>query len=205
MLAVKCDVTDTAQIEQFVQATVDKFQQLDIVITNAGGPPAGIFANTSYEDYEKAFRLTLMSSVHLINQALPHLQKSEAASILTITSISVKQPLNNLFLSNVMRPAVVGLSKSLSQELGPQNIRVNSILPGWTATDRTVYLLKKRAAAAGSNFTEVEKSLGENIPLGRMATPEEFANAATFLVSPAASYITGTMLQIDGGFYTGLL
>jgi len=204
VLALQCDVTDAKQIQQFIQATIDQFQQLDIVITNAGGPPAGTFATTNTEDYEKAFQLTLMSTVHLITQALPYLKKSDAASILTITSYLVKQPQSNLLLSNIIRPAVIGLTKSLSQELGNDNIRVNSILPGWTQTQRTVYLLEKQAAANGVDYATAEKLLTENIPLKRMATVEEFANVATFLVSSAASYITGTMLQVDGGLMKGL-
>lgn len=205
VLAVPCDVTDKTQITQFVQATYDKFSQLDIVITNAGGPPAGTFATTELASYEKVFQLTLMSIVHLIQEALPYLRKSKTASILTITSISVKQPITSLFLSNVIRPAVIGLTKSLSQELGPENIRVNSILPGWTATERTVYLLEKRSATMGSSYEETEQTITKDIPLGRMATPEEFANVATFLVSPLASYVSGAMLQVDGGLYSGLL
>ena len=205
VLAIRCDVTKAEQIKQLVQKTIAKFTQLDILITNAGGPPAGTFANTNVEDYEKIFRLTLMSVVHLIAAALPYLKKNNTATILTITSISVKQPIDNLFLSNVIRPAVIGLTKSLAKELGASNIRVNSILPGWTATERTVYLLKKRAAALQTDYTAIEQSVTKSIPLQRMATVEEFANVAIFLVSAAASYITGTMLQVDGGLFDGLL
>ncbi len=205
VLAFPCDVTDKMQIEQLLNATLKQFNQLDILITNAGGPPAGSFTNINLSNYEKTFQLTLMSAIYLIQQALPHLQQSNIGNILTITSVSVKQPIANLFLSNVIRPAVIGLTKSLAQELGPQNIRVNSILPGWTATDRTVYLLEKRAKLMDTSSAEVTQNVTKDIPLGRIGKPEEFANVATFLVSPLASYVSGAMLQVDGGFYGGLL
>ncbi|MEW5987724.1 MAG: SDR family NAD(P)-dependent oxidoreductase, partial [Chloroflexota bacterium] len=130
------DVTQPTECQQLVQETVRAFGRLDILITNAGGPPAGNFDGLDEAAWEKAVNLTLLSAVNLIRAALPHLRQSQAASILTITSVSAKVPLTNLLLSNVLRPAVVGLTKTLSQELGPAEIRVNSILPGWTATER---------------------------------------------------------------------
>ena len=200
-----CDVTDAAAIEQVVAFTVEQFGGLDILITNAGGPPGGTFDSVSIEQWEGAINLTLMSAARLIKVALPHLRQSKAASILTITSISVKQPITGLIMSNVVRPAVIGLTKTLSQELGPENIRVNSILPGWTATDRVAYLMKYRAEQNSTDAAMEEDKITRNIPLGRMATPAEFANVAAFLVSPAASYVTGVMMPVDGGQYPGLL
>jgi 3-oxoacyl-[acyl-carrier protein] reductase len=136
---------------------------------------------------------------------LPHLRNSDAASILTVTSVSVKEPITGLLLSNVMRPGVVGMTKTLSQELGPENIRVNSILPGWTATDRVNELMDYRARTNDTTPEEEKGKITGGIPLGRMAQPEEFGNVAAFLVSPAASFVTGAMLQVDGGSYSGLL
>jgi 3-oxoacyl-[acyl-carrier protein] reductase len=176
---------------------------LDILITNAGGPPSGAFEALDEAEWQKAVDLTLMSHVRLIKAALPFLRKSKAASVLTITSYSVKQPIPNLVLSNSIRAATVGLTKSLALELGQDGIRINSILPAWTNTERVVELMTFRAK---QNRTSVKKEIAlqsKNSPLGRMGTPEEFANAAVFLVSPAASYITGAMLAVDGGMIKG--
>lgn len=199
------DVTVPEDTERMVSFTVERFGGLDILITNAGGPPGGRFEDVSFEQWEDALQLTLMSAVRLIKHALPHLRQSEAASILTITSFSVKAPVSGLLLSNAIRPGVIGLTKTLSQELAEAGIRVNSILPGWTRTERVDELLAYRAEANESSVgAELEKITG-GIPLGRMGEPEEFGNVAAFLVSPAASYITGAMLQVDGGSYSGLL
>ncbi|MCB8969140.1 MAG: SDR family oxidoreductase [Ardenticatenaceae bacterium] len=199
------DVTDAAQLTQLITDTVAHFGGLDILITNAGGPPGGTFESTDITAWEKAFNLTLMSVTHLIKAALPYLRQSDAASILTVTSISVKQPIGGLLLSNVLRPGVVGLTKVLSQELGPENIRVNSILPGWTATERVGEILDYRANVNESSAAAEEAKITRTIPMGRMGQPEEFGNVAAFLVSPAASYINGVMLHVDGGSYAGLL
>jgi 3-oxoacyl-[acyl-carrier protein] reductase len=154
-------------------------------------------------DWQKAVDLTLMSHVRLIKAALPFLRKSKVASVLTITSYSVKQPIPNLVLSNSLRAATVGLTKSLALELGQEGIRFNSILPSWTNTQRVIELMTFRAK---QNHTTLKKEIAlqsKDSPLGRMGTPDEFANAAVFLVSPAASYITGMMLAVDGGMIKG--
>lgn len=199
------DVTDAAQLTQLVADTVARFGGLDILITNAGGPAGGTFDSTDIATWHKAFSLTLMSVTHLVKAALPHLRQSEAGSILTVTSISVKQPIAGLLLSNVMRPGVVGLTKALSQELGSENIRVNSILPGWTATERVGEILDYRATNNQTSAEAEAAKITVSIPMGRMGQPEEFGNVAAFLVSPAASYVNGAMLQVDGGSYAGLL
>ena len=199
-----CDVTDQNQVNDFVMKTAEKFGQIDIVITNAGGPPTGTFETLDVDAYAKGFQLNLMSAVYFIKATLPFLKKSVCPSILTITSRSAKAPISNLFISNVIRPAVVGLTKTLSQELGEYGIRVNSILPGWTQTDRTVYLIEKRAEKLGISYVDCKADIEKNFPLKRMGKPEEFANAATFLVSPAAGYVNGVMLLVDGGDYPGL-
>lgn len=204
VLVCACDVTDNNQVNQFIHTAIEKFGQIDAVITNAGGPPSGTFETLDLDMYAKAFQLTLMSAVYFIKAALPYLKKSEIASILTITSRSAKSPIPNLFMSNVIRPAVIGLTKTLSQEFGHYLIRVNSILPGWTETERTIYLIEKRAEKMGVSFGDCKNDIIKTLPLKRMGTPEEFANAATFLISPAASYINGVMLLVDGGDYPGL-
>lgn len=199
------DVAIPADIERLVQTTVETFGGLDILITNAGGPPKGTFVTTSLAEWQTGIDLTLMSVVRLVQAALPHLRQSNAASILTVTSISVKEPIDNLLLSNVIRPAVVGLTKSLSKELGGEGIRVNSILPGWTKTERIDYILDFLSKEKGTTPEVEEAKIVANVPSGRMGRPDEFGRVATFLVSPAASYVSGMMMLVDGGAYTGLM
>ena len=199
------DVMVAEQTDQLIADVAAHFGGLDILITNAGGPPGGTFDSTSLEEWDRAYQLTLMSAVRLIKTALPHLRQSKAASVLTVTSISVKQPIAGLLLSNAFRPAVVGMTKTLSQELGAENIRVNSILPGWTATDRVNHIFEDRAERNNSDPDSEKANITNSIPLGRMAEPAEFGRVATFLSSPAASYITGAMIPVDGGSYEGLI
>ncbi len=205
VIGITADLTNHADIKNLVEKTVAKFAGIDIVITNAGGPPTGQFEGMLDDAWQKGFNLTLLSAVRLIQESVPYLKKSTAASILTITSVSMKQPIPGLLMSNVFRPAVAGLTKTLSQELGKHNIRVNSILPGWTATERSKQLIAKRAAAKNISEIEEAKNIAAAVPLGRIAEPEEFAKVATFLVSSAASYVNGEMMLVDGGSYMGLL
>ena len=152
---------------------------------------------------EKAIDLSFMSHVRLIKAALPYLRQSPAASVLTVTSYSVKQPIPNLVLSNSIRAATIGLTKSLALELGKDGIRFNSILPAWTETERVTDLMTARARTNGSTIDEEIAKQARESPFGRMATPEEFASVAAFLVSPVASYLTGVMLPVDGGMLKG--
>jgi Dehydrogenases with different specificities (related to short-chain alcohol dehydrogenases) len=203
--AIAGDVTQPDFPAQLIAAVVEQFGGLDILITNAGGPPAGAFDSFSDADWQRAFESNLMSHVRLIRAALPALEKSPYPAVLTITSSSVKQPIPNLILSNSIRAATVGLTKSLALELGVKNIRFNSILPGWTKTERVEHLLQGRADQNHtSRDIELQKQASESA-LKRLAEPAEFAAAATFLVSPLASYITGVMLSVDGGSVKGLL
>jgi 3-oxoacyl-[acyl-carrier protein] reductase len=199
------DVSDPAVPEQLVAGAVKLLGGLDILVCNAGGPPAGTFESFDEAAWQKAIDLSFMSHVRLIKAALPHLRKSKAASVLTVTSYSVKQPIPNLVLSNSIRLATVGLTKSLALELGREGIRFNSILPAWTDTERVVDLMTARAKQNGTTVEAETAKQSADSPLGRMGKPEEFANAAVFLVSPAASYITGVMLTVDGGMYKGTL
>lgn len=197
------DLSEPGIPETVVARAADLLGGIDLLLVNAGGPPPGAFESFDDGAWTKAVDLCFLSAVRLIRAALPHLRRSEAASVLTVTSVSVKQPIPNLILSNSVRAATVGLTKSLALELGGQGIRFNSILPGWTATERATKLLASSAAAKG---TTVEAELAErarDFPLGRMAAPEEFANVAVFLLSPAASYVTGSMIAVDGGAYKG--
>jgi 3-oxoacyl-[acyl-carrier protein] reductase len=191
--------------EKLVRQTVDAFGGLDILITNAGGPPAGTIDSLDEAAWQKGMDLCLMLHVRLIKSALPFLRTSDSPSVLTVTSFTVKQPLENLLLSNSIRTAVIGLTKSLSLELGKEGIRVNSILPGWTETERVTQLMTVRAEANHSTAEEETRKLAATIPLGRVGRPQEFANAVAFMVSPVASYITGVMLSVDGGLIKGIL
>ncbi len=199
------DVAGTETPERIVSETVRVLGGLDILVTNAGGPPAGLFESFDEATWQKAIDLSLLSHVRLIRAALPHLKQSKSASVLTVTSYSVKQPIPNLVLSNSIRAATVGLTKSLALELGSQDIRFNSILPGWTETERVYELMSFRAKQNGTTVEEEIAKQSKDSPLGRMGKPQEFANAAVFLLSPAASYITGVMLTVDGGMYKGTL
>lgn len=199
------DVSEAGVAEKVVTATVEALGGLDILITNTGGPPAGPFESFDESAWQKAVDLSFMSHVRLIRAALPHLRKSSAASVLTITSYVVKEPMLNLVLSNSIRAATVGLTKSLALELGKDGIRFNSIMPGWTETERVVDLMSFRAKNNNTTTEEETRKQAAEIPLGRMGKPEEFANVASFLVSPAASFVHGVMMPVDGGIIRATL
>jgi 3-oxoacyl-[acyl-carrier protein] reductase len=199
------DVSNAEMADALIKSAVDELGGLDILITNAGGPPAGSFEQFDEAMWQKAVDTSFMSHVRLIRSALPHLRKSSAASVLTVTSYTVKQPLSNLVLSNSIRLATIGLTKSLALELGRENIRFNSILPAWTQTERVEELMSFRAQNNNTTVEEEIAKLTAEIPLGRIGQPQEFANAAVFLVSPAASFIHGTMLAVDGGIIKATL
>jgi 3-oxoacyl-[acyl-carrier protein] reductase len=205
VLGLVADMGEPDDIERLVGAVVEAFGGLDILVTNAGGPPAARFEEIDAETWEEWVNIELLSVVRLIHAALPHLRKSQAPAVLTMTSYSVKQPIPNLVLSNSIRLAVIGLTKTLALELGGEGIRFNSILPAWTRTERVVELMEDRARRAGTSVEEEIQKQSAASPAGRMAEPHEFANVATFLVSPAASYVTGAMLPVDGGMYKGTL
>lgn len=199
------DMADPGVADFLVSQTTNHYGGLDLLVTNTGGPPAGSFESFDDVAWEKAYDLVCLAHVRLIRSALPALRKSTAASVLTVTSMSVKQPIVNLVLSNSLRLATVGLTKTLALELGHEGIRFNSILPGWTVTERVTDLLQVRAQSKHSTIEEEARLQSAESPLGRMATPEEFANVAVFLLSPAASYLTGVMIPVDGGMYKGTL
>ena len=205
VLAVPADVSKAGDVKNLVKATVDHYGRLDILVINAGGPRAGDFLDLDESDWERAVQLTLMSAVRLCYAVVPVMRRVGEGSILAITSLSVKQPLDNLMLSNSLRLGVIGLVKSLSNDLGPDGIRVNAICPGWTHTERVDELLEARAAKSGLTVDEEAAQITANAPLGRMAHPDEFARAAVFVASPAASYITGVSLLVDGGQYKGAM
>lgn len=199
VLPIVADVTHPTAADQMVAMTLEQFGRLDALFVNAGGPKPGRFVDFQPADWEAASRLTIDSAVRLIYAALPVLRAAHAGNILVNTSVTVRYPLDNLILSNSLRLALIGLVKSLSLEMGPEGVRINAIAPGWTLTERVDQLLKDRAARQGTTPEIEAAKITASIPLGRMATPEEFARAAAFLLSPAASYITGVTLLVDGG------
>ena len=198
IFTVPGDITEPASATKVVRNAAEFLGGLDVLVTNAGGPPGGTFDDFTLEDWRQATDLTLHSAVTLIYAALPYLRQSNRAAILTITSVAVKQPVENLTLSNAIRPAVIGLTKTLALELAPEGVRVNSILPGMTATGRVDDLMHARAEKKGTTADDEAERAAASIPLGRIGTPEEFGNAAAFLCSPAAGFITGVALPVDG-------
>jgi 3-oxoacyl-[acyl-carrier protein] reductase len=198
-LGTVLDARDAASINQWVEATVAQFGRVDGLVVNAGGPPAGGFDNFSDDDWQAAFELTMMSSVRMIRAVLPHMRAQGGGSILAVTSSSVKEPIDILLLSNVMRSGVVSLLKSLSRELAPEQIRVNNLVPGRILTDRVKSLDAIGAKSAGRNVADQQAMQEGQIPWGRYGTIEEFGKAGAFLLSDAASYITGETLIVDGG------
>lgn len=208
VLPLVCDVTDETQIESVLNHAVAHFGGMNILVTNAGGPPAGFVGDFTADQWRAALELNLVSTINLCRHALPHLREGARAGlgrILMITSLSAKEPIPNLYLSNVARAGVQGFAKSLAEELGPEGITVNTILPGYTRTERISHLAEAINKQAGTPVEEVEAGWGAASALKRIGEPEEFAAAATFLVSARASYITGIGLLVDGGRVKHLL
>jgi 3-oxoacyl-[acyl-carrier protein] reductase len=204
VIPIPGDVTIPTDSEKIVSEATDSLGGLDIIITNSGGPPSGSIENIDDQTWQMAVELNFLSHMRLIRAALPLLRTSKSASVLTITSSSVKQPIPNLVLSNSIPAATVGLTKTLALELGGEGIRFNSILPAWIETERIYELMSDRAAINQTTPEEEIRRQSIASPLGRMGTTQEFANVAVFLVSPAASYVTGTMMTVDGGMYKGI-
>ncbi len=197
--ALAADVSHQAGVQAIVTRCVEQYGGLEIAVHNAGGPPAGAFDSISSEQWYRAFDLNLMSFTRLAQAAVPEMKKAGYGRILAITSSSIRQPIPNLVLSNTMRPGVLGLAKSLSKELAADNILVNVIAPGRIQTERVDELDRIVAERAGKTPEAVRQASIATIPLGRLGRPAELANLAVFLASEAASYITGTAIQVDGG------
>ncbi len=204
-LPVVCDMSRAADIERFVAETVKRFGRLDIVVNNAGGPPFGAFERHADEAWQAALDQNFLSAVRTIRAALPHLRKQGGGRIINITSYAVKQPLDGLILSNSARLAVVGLAKTLSRELGPDNILVNNVCPGPTLTARMESLMRSRAEAEGRPYDEIAAEENKRIPLGHMGSAEDVAALVVFLASEPARQITGATIQVDGGITASVM
>ncbi len=198
------DVSDAQALERLVKDATEALGGLDILVCNAGGPPPGNFEALGEEQWDRAYQLTLQSVIRSIRLALPHLRKAGGGSILCLASSSVREPIANLVLSNVFRPAVRALCKSLANELAADRIRVNCLSPGRIMTDRIRQLDQARADREGRGIEEVQADSVKSIPLGRVGDPAEFGRVATFLCSEAASYMTGSSVFVDGGMLRSL-
>lgn len=206
VIEVPGDMTNPADVQRLIDETVRQRGGLDILVCNAGGPPSGTFSSfPDDEPWLNAVNLNLMSTLRLSRAAIPHLEARGGGSITNIVSISVKQPIGHLILSNTARTAVIGLAKSMSLEFAEKNIRINNICPGSTLTDRITSLAAKRSQESGKTADEILAEDAKAIPMGRLGTPEEFANVVVFFASPAASYVTGVTVQVDGGAVKSLL
>ncbi|MCB9102519.1 MAG: SDR family oxidoreductase [Anaerolineales bacterium] len=199
ILAVNADMTNAEDIANVVQQTVDHFGGLHILVTNAGGPPAGYFMDFDDAQWENAFNLSMMSGVRLIRAALPYMQQAKWGRIINITSLSVKEPIDNLVLSNSIRASVHGLAKTLAAQVGKDGITINNVMPGYTETDRVKQLVEVNAQKSGRSTDEVLAGLANPIPVGRIGRPEEFGALVAFLASERAGFITGVSIPIDGG------
>ena len=204
VFAQAVDVTDSDTVSKFVAAVASRFGSVDICVANAGGPPAKNFLSISLEDWQKAIATNFLSTVHLAREVIPHMQRKRWGRFITITSTSVRQAIADLVLSNAVRPAVVGLVKSLAGEFGKDGILVNNVAPGYTETDRLSELMKVRALAAGVTEDEIKNRWAAEIPLRRLGKPQEIADAIVWLASERASYITGQTILVDGGIYKGM-
>lgn len=204
VLAEALDVTDAPAVERFVAGATERFGSVDVCVTNAGGPPAKMFLETTPEEWDRAYALNLKSTVLFARAVLPGMQRRRWGRIVTITSVSVRQPVSDLVYSNTVRAGVVGLVKSLSNEFGKDGITVNNVGPGYTATERLRGLVRSRSAAAGVSEEAYLGTLGDQAALRRVGEPEEVADAIVWLASERASYITGQTLLVDGGVYKGL-
>jgi 3-oxoacyl-[acyl-carrier protein] reductase len=205
VIAMAGDVAKAEDVRRVVDAGLDRFGRIDVLVTNAGGLPAGRFENLSRSDWEAAVGLTLNSVLELTRAVLPGMKERRWGRILNVTSIAVKQPVDNLILSNSLRAAVTGFARTLANEVAPDGITVNNILPGYTRTDRVEELARALSASEGISEAAARSRWEKQIPMGRLGEPREFAALAAFLVSERASYITGTSITVDGGWVRGLL
>ena len=204
VLAMVADMSKADDIKKFVNDSAKHFGRVDVIVNNAGGPPPGEFMKFTDEDWSNAFNVSFMSTMRMTREAVPHMRKVGGGRVINITSYSVKEPIAGLVLSNGIRSSVIGMAKTISRELGRDNILINNVCPGRIDTDRAKNLNKARAERVGRPVEEINKEMAAEVPLGRYGTAEETADLIVFLGSDRASYITGTTIQIDGGLVRGI-
>ena len=201
---IQADVTKPEDIDRMYEEVVKKFGTIHVLVTNAGGPPAGGFADFSDQQWSDAVELNLMSTVRLIRKAVPAMREQKWGRIVNIVSLTVKQPADNLLLSNSVRASIIGLAKTISRDLAPDNVLINSIAPYYVSTKRIDYLMEQTGARLGITKDEAMRNIVKEIPVGRLGTPEEFGDLMAFLCSERNSYMTGSTIQFDGGAYKGI-
>jgi 3-oxoacyl-[acyl-carrier protein] reductase len=205
VLPVVADVRKSADVQSVIDHATEAYGSIDILITNAGGPPAGNFDDVSDEKWLSGVELTLLSAIRFIRGAVPLMKNNKWGRIVNILSISVKQPIAGLIVSNTIRPGLVGLSKSLSDEVATFGITINNVCPGWTKTERVEELMAFRAQQQNISREQATAEIEQNIPMKRMGQPQELAALIAFLCSERASYITGATIPVDGGSYRGFM
>ncbi len=205
VLAVRADLTKPADVTALVEATVERFGGVQILVNNAGGPPGGLFTDLTDDKWQAAFELNFLSVVRCIRLSVPHMKRAGGGRIINLESSSVKQPVENLILSNALRSGVMGLAKTLADELAPYNITVNNVLPGRIQTDRFVEVAGLRVKRLGLPPEKAVEVAVADIPLGRLGRPEEVAHVVVFLASERAAYLTGVSIQVDGGLVRSIL
>ena len=199
VIALKVDLDSPDEIQAFYKQVENDFGSVDILVNNNGGPPPSTFEQLSDDDWHKAFNSTMMSCLRLSKLVLPNMKKNAWGRIINISSVSVKTPVNGLFLSNSLRMGVLGWAKALSDELAPHGVTVNTVCPGYTRTERVEAILETQSNSSGLKKEEIEKSIAENIPMKRVGEAEDLAGLITFLASEKADYMTGLAIQVDGG------
>jgi len=204
VFAQSVDVTDAEAVHDFVQDVAARFGGVDVCVTNAGGPPAKDFLSIEAEEWRAALELNFLSTMRLARESIPHMQRKRWGRIITITSTTVRQPIPGLVLSSTVRPAVVGLVKSLALEFGKDGITVNNVAPGHIDTERQWEIAEARALAAGVSSKEIRERWAAESPLQRLGRPDEIADAIVWLASERAGYITGQTILVDGGLCKGV-
>jgi len=205
VIGIPADVADSEQARNFVRKGIDHYGTVDILVNNAGGPPSKTFLEIDDDLWLYGVRLNLMSTIVMTREAIPKMMEKRWGRVINMTSISVKQPIDGLILSNTVRSGVIGMAKTLSNELAPYNITVNNVCPGYTMTERVRSLAVVTAEKEGTTPEAVIQRWEASVPMGRLGTPEEFAALVAFLASERAGYITGASIQIDGGYYKGIM
>jgi 3-oxoacyl-[acyl-carrier protein] reductase len=205
IMPMVCDLTQPKEIDRLIAGVLGEFRKIDILVTNCGGPPVGQHNSTGEQEWELGYHLTFMSAVRLIGGVVPGMKERKFGRIILSTSVSAKQPIDNLLLSNAYRAGLLGYAKTISRELGPFGITVNSVLPGYTRTERLEYLAEQLSSKGGKSKEAVYADWQSRVPVGRLGKPEELASLVAFLASDKAGYITGTATAVDGGQTAGIL